>query len=52
MIILGIILIILKVARFVDWPWLLVLAPFWVPWVWVWVFGHHRTRRYTRSRRR
>ena len=28
---LGVALVTLKLCRAIDWPWVLVLAPFWVP---------------------
>ena len=29
---LGIAFIVLKLTNCIDWSWLLVLAPFWIPW--------------------
>lgn len=28
---LGIVLVVLKAVHVIDWPWLWVLAPFWIP---------------------
>lgn len=30
---LGVAFVVLKLTHFVDWPWLWVLAPFWIPFV-------------------
>lgn len=29
---LGIVLVVLKALGYITWPWLWVLAPFWIPW--------------------
>ena len=28
---LGVAFVVLRVAGFIDWPWIWVLAPFWIP---------------------
>lgn len=30
--VLGIVFIVLKLTNTITWPWLWVLAPFWIPW--------------------
>lgn len=29
--ILGLMFVLLKLANFIDWPWVWVLSPFWIP---------------------
>ena len=33
---LGIAFVVLKLTNYIDWSWLWVLAPFWIPWA---IFG-------------
>ena len=30
---LGVAFVVLKLTHFIDWPWLWVLSPFWIPFV-------------------
>lgn len=62
MIVLGCLLVLLKATRILDISWVLVLAPFWVPYAWTAFVVHRaawrvsrprpRARRRTRSRSR
>lgn len=52
MIILGCLLVLLKATRILDISWVLVLAPFWVPYAWYLLTVHRVVRRVSRSRTR
>lgn len=35
---LGVAFVVLKLTGYIDWPWIWVLAPFWIPWVVLFAF--------------